>query len=160
VTDQATNLVQDNGNSAVFSWHPDYQGCSVEKVRRDMIDEIRRDQRAYELALQAAEQNESASLQSIMKLDNRWSSYDFGWVEADPEQLTNFVMSVELERERRQEMVSVKSLRSALNPSPVASRVASDEGEIAEGLHIPRWAYLTVTILVVIGLLATLVSVF
>jgi hypothetical protein len=141
----------------VFVWHPVYKGCDVASVRRETIDEIRRDQRAYLLALDGAERDEQSSLQSIMKLDDRWVAYDFGWTEADPAQLADRVIAVALEREKRQEMTPVRELRDSFTPVETAKGVRVDEDSIAHGLSIPRWAYLLITALVIAGLILGLV---
>ncbi|MGC4107716.1 MAG: hypothetical protein QM753_15450 [Thermomicrobiales bacterium] len=146
---------------AFFAWHPAYQGREVESVRRDIADELRRDQRAYELALQAAEQNESASLQSILTLDGRWSPFDLGWVEADPVQLTDYVVAVEVERDRLQRMASPKQLWAQVPPPHIAHAGPAVREEFsAESAGFPiskRWQVI-VSALVVLGLIALLVA--
>ena len=151
-----------SGGRAFFAWHPLYQGRDVESVRRDIVDDLRRDQRAYDLALQAAEQNESASLQSIITLDTRWSPFDLGWTEADPAQLASYVLVVELERDRQQRMASPKELRAEVTPPAIAhagpsgAEAASDDG--ATGFPIAKRWQVIVSILVVLGLIALLVA--
>ena len=143
-----------------FTWHPVYAGRTFDSVRRELLDEIRRDQRAYVLSLEAAEQNEHASLQAIMKLDNRWCAYDLGWTEANVEQLAGRVLQIEIERERRHEMFPIKEMRDTLPPVSTAIGVQPVSEDVARSLGIPRWAYIAVTVLVIIGLIALLVQVF
>ena len=145
--------------SQSFIWHPVYEGRTFESVRRELLDEIRRDQRAYELSLEAAEQNEHASLQAIMKLDNRWCAYDLGWTEANVEQLADRAMQIEIERERRHEMFPVNEMRDTMPPVSTAAGVQPAGEEVARSLGIPRWAYLAVTVLVIIGLIALLIQI-
>ncbi|MGC4190603.1 MAG: hypothetical protein QM589_05115 [Thermomicrobiales bacterium] len=149
------------GTRAFFAWHPVYQGRDVESVRRDLADDLRRDQRSYDLALQAAEQDESASLQTIIKLDNRWSPFDLGWTEADPAQLSDYVLAVELERDQQQRMASPKELRAqvALPAIAHAGPAVSEEASPASaGFPIGRRWQVIVSILVVLGLIALLVA--
>ncbi|MGB3329383.1 MAG: hypothetical protein WBA46_10545 [Thermomicrobiales bacterium] len=150
----------DAGTPTYFAWHPVYQGRPVDSVRREVLDDLRRDQRAYDLALQAAEQNESASLQSILKLDNRWSPFDLGWTEADPAQLASYVVAVELERERQQRMASPKELRAQVAVPAIAHAgpVVDDAMPSTGGFVIPRRWQVIISVLVVLGLIALLVS--
>lgn len=146
---------QSSGARTFFAWHPVYQGRDVESVRRDIADELRRDQRAYELALRAAELDESASLQTVLKLDDHWSPFDLGWAEADVPQLTDYVVAIELERDRQQRMARPKELSDRVAPPAIdhAGPDADDEMP-ARGLGAPRW--LVFVIAVVIFLLITI----
>lgn len=165
MTDQlsrtSTPTISTPATRAFFAWHPVYQGRDVESVRRDIADELRRDQRAYQLALQAAEQNESASLQSILTLDSRWSPFDLGWTEADPAQLTDYVLAVEVERDRLQRMATPKQLWSQVPPPHIvhAGPAAGDSfaGESAGFPISKRWQVI-VSVLVVLGMIALLVA--
>lgn len=143
-----------------FGWHPQFQGRAVQSVRQELVDDLRRDQRAYELALQVAEHNESASLQSILKLDNRWSPFDLGWSEADPVQLADYVLAVEVERERQQRMASPKELGSEfVAPAIRHAGPAAHDDSVGGGAGFPiskRWQVI-VSVLVVIGLIALLI---
>lgn len=156
MTDQ-THPTASAGEIQEFTWHPVYKGHDVEKVRHDLIDEIGRDQRAYALALDAAEKDEHGALQTIMTLDGRWSDFDLGWTEADPAALANRVLAVESERERRHEMIPVSDLRASLNRMDAPASRFADSDDVASGLHIPRWAYIAITVLVVLGLIALLI---
>lgn len=146
---------------AFFAWHPVYQGRDVESVRRDITDELRRDQRAYDLALQAAEQNESASLQSILKLDTRWSGFDLGWTEADPAELAAYVLAVELERDRQQQMASPKALWAQVPPPHIAHAGPAGGEDLSNepaGFPISKRWQVIVSVLVALGLIALLVA--
>jgi len=142
------------GSITTFVWHPLYQGQDVEHVRRTIIDELGRDQRQYELALQIAEQNESASLQSIVTLDQRWSPFDLGWAEADVPALADFVVDIELAREQRREMTPVAALRGQVvaPPDPLPAADTDDGGTT---FALPRG--LVIAVAAIIALLAILI---
>ena len=97
-----------------FTWHPKYKGCDVEQVRRDIGDEIGRDQRQYSLSLEGAEQAEFASLTSVVELERRWGQFDFDWAETDPKLLADRILEFELERDRRQDLISFGDYRAEL----------------------------------------------
>jgi hypothetical protein len=111
---------------AVFAWHPQYQGRSVESVRRDLQTEIERDQRAYELALVGAEESEHDALASVVDLERRWSTYDFGWHEAAPDLLANRIVEFEWAREQRQELISWNEYRNTAGALPASGRPTGD----------------------------------
>lgn len=146
---------------AFFAWHPVYQGRDVESVRRDIADELRRDQRAYELALQAAELDESASLQTVVKLDGRWSPFDLGWAEADVTQLTDYALAIELERDRQQRMARPKELANRVAPPAIAHAgpdVADGYSSESAGFPISKRWQVIVSIVLVVALIALLIS--
>lgn len=89
-----------------FEWHPDYAGESFETVRRNLIEEITRDQNAYHLALEQAEKEEHDAFNSIREIEKRWSEFDFGWVEVDPEVLADRILAFEQARDEQQVMMS------------------------------------------------------
>ena len=95
----------------VFAWHPDYQGQSATSVERDLSHQIAKDQRAYELALSGAEKSEHEALASVMELERRWSLYSFDWPETPADGLARRIVDFELERDRRQEMISYDEYR-------------------------------------------------
>jgi alkanesulfonate monooxygenase SsuD/methylene tetrahydromethanopterin reductase-like flavin-dependent oxidoreductase (luciferase family) len=101
----------------VFTWHPKYKGQEVERVRRDLRDEIGRDQRQYALSLEGAEQAEHDSLSTVVELERRWGSYDFDWAETDPQELADRIIQFELERDSRQELISFSDYRAELDDS-------------------------------------------
>ena len=72
------------GIAARFTWHPEYANRTLFDVRQELVDDISADQRAYEMAMDAAETKESDVLAAIMGLDKKWSEYNMGWAEADP----------------------------------------------------------------------------
>jgi len=111
----------------VFQWHPDYKGQSIESVRNDLQQEIGRDQRAYELALQGAEESEHDALASVVDLERRWSIYDFGWHEADPASLARRIADFQWAREQQREMISWDDYRNSGAPLPSTSRATGGD---------------------------------
>jgi hypothetical protein len=114
-------------DETVFQWHPDYKGQSIDKVRSDLELEIGRDQRAYELALQGAEESEHDALASVVDLERRWSIYDFGWHEADPASLARRITDFQWAREQQREMISWDAYRSSGAPLPPTSRASGGD---------------------------------
>ena len=101
----------DPAGHTTFRWHPAYAGRSADDVRRELAEEIARDQRAYELALEGAEQSEHASLSSVMEIEKRWSMYSFDWADTEPQALAARIVAFELERERRRELFPFAEFR-------------------------------------------------
>lgn len=101
------------GIAARFTWHPDYQNRTLFDVRAELVDEIDADQRAYTMAMDAAEAKESDVLASIMALDKKWSVYDLGWHEADPGALADRILEWRWEQEKRQELFPFSEMRDA-----------------------------------------------
>ena len=95
-----------------FTWHPEYRGRTAESVERELMNQIRSDQRQYELALSGAEKSEHQALASVMELEKRWSVFTFDWADTPPEDLARPIVDFELERDRRQEMISYTEYRS------------------------------------------------
>lgn len=112
------------GEETIFQWHPQYRGRSAEDVERELADEIAKDQQAYELALSGAEQSEHEALASVMDLEKRWSDYSFGWAEMPPEALAHRIVEFELERDRRQEMISFEQYQ--IEGSPAGAPVSGE----------------------------------
>jgi hypothetical protein len=100
------------GIAARFTWHPEYAGRTVFDVRQELIDDISADQRAYELAMDAAETKESDVLAAIMGLDKKWGVYDMGWSEADPGQLADRILEWRWEQEKRQDLITFADFRA------------------------------------------------
>ena len=98
----------------VFTWHPDYKGRTAASVERDLENQIVNDQRAYELALSGAEKSEHQALASVMELEKRWSTYSFDWQETPADSLASRILGFELERDRRQEMISYDQYRDGV----------------------------------------------
>lgn len=118
-----------SSNAPTFTWHPDFRGRTVEEVEHEIAESIRRDQRSYELALSAAEQDEHGALNAVRDIERRWSAYSLDWAEADPSALAHKVVELELERDRRQEMVPIKDIKTlssavtAPSATPTATKV-------------------------------------
>ena len=66
------------GIAARFTWHPDYADRTLFDVRQELVNDISADQRAYEMAMDAAETKESDVLATILGLDKKWSGYEHG----------------------------------------------------------------------------------
>lgn len=101
-----------HGIAARFTWHPEYAGRIVNDVRQELIEEIIADQRAYEMALEAAEAKEADALQSLLRLDKRWSEFDLNWAESEPRQLADKILAWEWEREKRHELFPYADMRA------------------------------------------------
>lgn len=109
------------GIAARFTWHPEYAGRLVVDVRQELIQDIAADQRAYALALDAAEAREDDALATVLRLEKQWSPYDLDWAEADPGQLADRILAWEWERERRRELFpysEMRDQRAVPSPSP------------------------------------------
>lgn len=105
------------GIAARFTWHPDYAGRLLLDVRQELVDEITADQRAYAMAIDAAEAKEDDALASVLRLEKRWSPYDLNWAESDPEALADRILQWRWEQERRKELFPYAELRDAA-PAP------------------------------------------
>ena len=111
--------------AARFTWHPDYAGRLLVDVREEMVREIVADQRAYALAMEAAESQEDDALVSVLRLEKRWSDFDLGWAEADPGQLADRILEWEWQREQRQELFPFSEMREAVTQQGVPPAQAS-----------------------------------
>lgn len=107
------------GIAARFTWHPEYQGRLLLDVRQELVDEISADQRALELAMEAAEAKESDALATVLKLEKRWSPYDLGWAEADPSSLADRILEWRWEQEKRQDLFPYAETRAVPPAAPV-----------------------------------------
>ena len=109
-----------------FAWHPTYQGRTLRQVRDDLRTELSRDQRAYSLAMEGAEEHEQQVLASVIEIEKKWSAYDFGWAEADPAELAERIAAFEWEREQRRELFPFDEVRTAraaeIAPPPAPDR--------------------------------------
>jgi hypothetical protein len=101
------------GIAARFTWHPQYAGRLLLDVREELVREIAADQRAYALAMEAAESREDDALASVLRLEKRWSTYDLGWAEADPGQLADRILEWEWQREQRHELFPFSEMRES-----------------------------------------------
>ena len=97
--------------AARFTWHPDYAGRLLLDVREELVRDISADQRAYALAMEAAEAREDDALASVLRLEKNWSPYDLNWAETDPGQLADRILQWEWEREQRRELFPFSETR-------------------------------------------------
>ena len=119
-----------------FGWHPTYAGRTLDEVTASLRDELGRDQRAYALVLEGAEEQEGAALASVIDLERRWGAYDFGWAEAEPGELASRIAAFEWERETRQALFPFADYRRATPVSKPGPGVgAGDEPSR------PWWAF-------------------
>jgi hypothetical protein len=127
----------------------------VAEVRDELRAEVTRDQRAYALAMEGAEQDESKVLASVLALEKKWGRYDLDWATADPAALAETIAAFEVERERREALISFAEYRASLGP-PAADAPASSEGPSLGGRTVPLLtaaALLLVAVLIVAWLL-------
>jgi hypothetical protein len=108
-----------------FIWHPDYAGRLLLDVREELVREIEADQRAYALAMEAAESREDDALASVLRLEKRWSPYDLNWAEAEPGQLADRILEWEWQREQRHELFPFSELRDPVPQRSVPPAQAS-----------------------------------
>jgi hypothetical protein len=109
------------GIAARFTWHPEYAG----RLLLELVREIAADQRAYALAMEAAESREDDALVSVLRLEKRWSDYDLGWAETDPGQLADRILEWEWQREQRQELFPFSEMRGSAPQQSVPPSQAS-----------------------------------
>jgi hypothetical protein len=102
------------GIAARFTWHPEYSGRLLVDVRQELLGEIAADQRAYALAMEAAESREDDALVSVLRLEKRWSDYDLNWAETDPAQLADRILEWEWQRENRHELFPFAEMRESV----------------------------------------------
>ena len=143
-----------NRDEQTFTWHPDYRGRTRDSVERELIDQISNDQRAYELALSGAEKSEHQALESVMELEKRWSVYSFDWPETPTNELARRIVDFELERNRRQEMISYEQYREEAEPArePVGGgwRESMSDAERRRIANIGAAAILLLIVVVII----------
>ena len=106
------------GIAARVVWHPEYANRLVNDVRQQLVDDIAADQRAYAMALDAAEAQEDDALATVLRLEKRWSPFDLGWAEMDPGELADRILAWEWEREKRQELFPYEEMRQRGAPRP------------------------------------------
>jgi hypothetical protein len=102
--------------AARFTWHPEYAGRLVVDVRQELIQAIENDQKALALALDAAEAREDDALETVLRLEKRWSPFDLNWAESDPGELADRILAWEWERERRHELFPYAEMREQERP--------------------------------------------
>ena len=120
-----------------FTWHPEYAGRTVGEVAASLREELGRDQRAYALVLEGAEEREDAALAAVIDLERRWGAYDFGWAETDPQVLAERIAAFEWERESRRELFPFEDFRRSA-PSPVP---APSSPPTRDESSRPWWAF-------------------
>jgi hypothetical protein len=134
-----------------FSWHPTYAGRTVDTVRAELASTIASDQRAYALALEAAEEYESSSLEAVVALERKWGPFDLNWAEADSNQLADRVVRFEWERERRQELFPPSTFRAEQPPiSDQDGEHRDPVGSLRLESNVARGIVITVMIVVVL----------
>lgn len=140
-----------------FAWHPRWAGKTVAEVRTALRAEAQRDQRAYALALDAAEEHENDALASVLALEETWSPLTLDWAETDPDALADAMLGAELERERRRQLVPLDELRSMARPP---SAIPAGVPEKAVRLTDParRWVVLLVALALVLLLIWRLLA--
>ena len=87
--------------------------CLLLDVREELVREISADQRAYALAMEAAESREDDALASVLRLEKRWSDYDLNWAETDPGQLADRILEWEWQREQRRKLFPFSEMRES-----------------------------------------------
>lgn len=132
MTDSASEAVKSTPDT--FVWHPEYIGESYESVRRQLEDDIERDQRAYNLALEEAEKEEFGAFNSVRELEKRWSDYDFGWAEVPPKYLADRILAFERARDERQELISWQDWKAEAIQQPEAPQVPDHKPDWRENL--------------------------
>ena len=135
-----------------FSWHPEYAGKSAREVQRELASQIQADQRQYRLAMDGAEEAEHDALTSVVTLERRWGYYDFDWADLDADALADRIVAFELERERRQEMISWSEYRAGAEATgdQVSETTASTEPTtMMKGISLLVLAVIIVVIVVV-----------
>ena len=120
-----------------FAWHPEYAGRTVGEVAAGLRDELGRDQRAYALVLEGAEEREDAALAAVIDLERRWGAYDFGWAEAEPNVVADRIAAFEWERETRRELFPFEEYRRTA-PLPATAPGSSTGGDESGR---PWWAF-------------------
>ena len=113
------------GIAARFTWHPEYAGRLLHDVREELVREVSADQRAYALAMDAAEAREDDALASVLRLEKRWSPYDLNWAESDPGELADRILEWEWQREQRRELFPFSEMRGSSPTGEVPPAQAS-----------------------------------
>ena len=106
-----------------FAWHPRYQRRILRQVRDELTAELARDQRAYALAMEGAEEHEQETLASVLELEKKWGGFDLDWATADAPDLAATVAAFEHAREERRELIPYADYRSRRD----GARAATDQ---------------------------------
>lgn len=104
------------GIAARFTWHPELIGRTVFDVRQELVDDISADQRAYAMAIDAAEAKEADALAAILALDKNWSQFDLGWAEEDPGALADKILAWRWDQEKQHELISFATFKEKAAP--------------------------------------------
>ena len=141
-----------------FVWHPRYRGRLVEEVRVEVAQELARDQRAYALVLEGAEQQENAALASVLDLEKKWGPFDFGWAETDADDLAARITAFEKARDDRQELFPYERYRDEVlaprMPRPRGGSASSNRPGLPVGGRLPlRWLVIAAVVAVLLLLL-------
>ncbi len=137
-----------------FVWHPLYRGRSTVGVFAKIRAELARDQRAYALAMEGADEHEQDTLAAAVKLDRKWGPFDLDWATADPAEVAQRVVAFEQARDDAQELFPYRSYRDRITQAQPAVR----EGATFPAMRGPmlRLVVAAVAILLVLALLAWL----
>ena len=148
------------GDDRRFAWHPTYQGRTVGQVRDELRLEVQRDQRQYRLSMEGAEDHEQRVLATVLDLEKKWGTFDFGWAETDPADLAARVAAFEKARDDRRELIPYASYRDSLTtatPVTRATRPASTSraGRPAAGRPPLYWLAVAAAVVLLVILLLT-----
>lgn len=153
MSDQSQAATSTTNSEGQFSWHPVYAGESFAQVHDALAQDIARDQRSYQLAMDGAEGAEHDSLSTIVELERRWSAYQFDWAETDPQRLADRIVKFEQACENRKEAMSFADYRAS------GALIEADEPaapETARSLPIMQIGAAILAILVIIFIVAVL----
>lgn len=145
-----------------FVWHPEYVGKSFESVKRELADDIQRDQRAYELALEQAEKEEFSAFNSVRELEKRWSDYDFGWFDQPPDSLADRIVAFERARDERQELISWQDWKAESIPQPGVAPVSERKPDWRENLSDEQRKRIAsaMSIVIIVGLILVCILIY
>ncbi|MBA3275094.1 MAG: hypothetical protein H0T72_04810 [Chloroflexia bacterium] len=153
MSDQPQSATTPASTDEKFSWHPVYSGKSFAQVHDALAQDIARDQRSYQLAMDAAEGAEHDSLSTIVELERRWSVYQFDWADTDPKRLADRILKFERACENRKEAMSIADYRAS------GALVEADESprpETTRSLPIMQIGGAILAILIIFFIIAVL----
>ena len=114
MTDTAPTTGAPVSDITVFVWHPEFAGRTPAQVQESLRETIASDQRAYALAMEAADGREAEVLATIVPLERRWGGLSMDWATVSPDDLARVALEAEVIRERTQQMTPYSALRSDL----------------------------------------------
>ena len=114
-----------------FAWHPRYGGKTLQQVADALREELERDQRAYRLALEGAEEHEHEVLAAVLDLEKKWGTFDLDWSIAEPVELAGKIAAYEMECDRRRELLAYQDFRE---------RAAATQ-QVGRTSRRPWWAF-------------------